>query len=263
MLLLDVYKIPIGVALGVTAGIIATSIVLSLLRSTDKNPNRRCRHEVSLHLRRWFRQLEPRVLASLNGPLLIAGGPGWTGMTYSASTAAAGAGRGHWHVLRPDSRAVAGGQHHAAVRVVARHPDRRHAGHVLYQSADHRAAVNALAWQIGQWVLPQRCCRPSEAMATLPLGDEPRPLMGPWAGRWPGLPLLGLGLALLAWLLVQALWLATPVYRWLCTYRRFVKADNRPFTAGIPAHGHDLNYRHLYYFWVVAREAALPRRRPG
>ena len=38
MLLLDVYKIPIGVALGVTAGIIATSIVLSLLRSTDKKP---------------------------------------------------------------------------------------------------------------------------------------------------------------------------------------------------------------------------------
>ncbi len=38
MLLLDVYKIPIDVALGVTAGIIATSIVLSLLRSTDKKP---------------------------------------------------------------------------------------------------------------------------------------------------------------------------------------------------------------------------------
>lgn len=38
MLLLDVYKIPIGVALGVTAGIIATSIVLSLMRSADKKP---------------------------------------------------------------------------------------------------------------------------------------------------------------------------------------------------------------------------------
>ncbi len=34
MLLLDVYKIPIGVALGVTAGIIAISIVASLLRSS-------------------------------------------------------------------------------------------------------------------------------------------------------------------------------------------------------------------------------------
>ncbi|MGE3349944.1 MAG: TerC family protein [Ramlibacter sp.] len=38
MLLLDVYKIPIGVALGVTAGIIGTSIMLSLMRSADKRP---------------------------------------------------------------------------------------------------------------------------------------------------------------------------------------------------------------------------------
>jgi tellurite resistance protein TerC len=38
MLLLDVYKIPIGVALGVTAGIIAASIVASLLRSSDHKP---------------------------------------------------------------------------------------------------------------------------------------------------------------------------------------------------------------------------------
>jgi tellurite resistance protein TerC len=38
MLLLDVYKIPIGVALGVTAGIIAASIIASLLRSSDHKP---------------------------------------------------------------------------------------------------------------------------------------------------------------------------------------------------------------------------------
>ena len=38
MLLLDVYKIPIGVALGVTAGIIATSIIASLLRSSGHKP---------------------------------------------------------------------------------------------------------------------------------------------------------------------------------------------------------------------------------
>jgi tellurite resistance protein TerC len=38
MLLLDVYKIPIGVALGVTAGIIATSIVASLLRPSQPKP---------------------------------------------------------------------------------------------------------------------------------------------------------------------------------------------------------------------------------
>jgi len=38
MLLLDVYKIPIGVALGVTAGIIAASIIASLLRSSGHKP---------------------------------------------------------------------------------------------------------------------------------------------------------------------------------------------------------------------------------
>ncbi len=38
MLLLDVYKIPIGVALGVTAGIIAASIIASLLRSSSHKP---------------------------------------------------------------------------------------------------------------------------------------------------------------------------------------------------------------------------------
>jgi hypothetical protein len=43
---------------------------------------------------------------------------------------------------------------------------------------------------------------------------------------WPlavGLPLLGLSLALLAWLVVQALWLA-PVYRRMRAYRLFVRS---------------------------------------
>ncbi len=178
-----------------------------------------------MHLRRWFRHLEPRVLASLNGPLLSRWRP-WLDQhevfNFNRNPLALGVAIGMFCGLIPGPLQIG-----ATLLLCAWWRGNLIAGAIatFYTNPLTIVPLYALAWQIGQWVLPGN--------HTLPTIGGPG--NGHWASDvlhwmqalgWPlaaGLPLLGLGLALLAWLLVQGFWLA-PVYRRLWARRRFIKS---------------------------------------
>lgn len=179
---------------------------------------------MSLHLKRWFRQLEPRVLATLSGPLLSKWRP-WLDrhevFNFSRNPLALGVAIGMFCGLIPGPLQVA-----STVLLCVWWRGNLIAGTLatFYTNPLTIVPIYAVAYQIGQWVLPGSHVLP-------PLGGHGD---GHWAMNlfhwvqamgWPlaaGLPLLGLGLALLAWLVVQGLWLA-PVYRRLRAYRQFAR----------------------------------------
>jgi uncharacterized protein (DUF2062 family) len=180
---------------------------------------------VSLQLRRWFRQLEPRVLASLNGPLLSRWRP-WLDrhdvFSFSRNPLALGVAIGMFCGLIPGPLQVAGT---ALLCVWWRGNVIAGALATVYTNPLTIVPLYALAFRIGQWVLPG-----NHVLPPLDGGGN-----GQWALNlahwvqamgWPlvvGLPILGLVLAVLAWLLIQALWLM-PLYQRLWRRRKFARA---------------------------------------
>ena len=160
-----------------------------------------------MRLRRWFRQLEPRVLASLNGSMLSRWLP-WLDQhqvfSFNRHPLALGVALGMFCGLIPGPLQILAT---ALLCVWWRANLIAGALATLYTNPLTIVPLYALAYQIGQWVLPGQQSLP-------PWGGNGdgqwAQHLGQWvqAMGWPlviGLPLLGLMLAVAAWLLVQAL----------------------------------------------------------
>ena len=169
-------------------------------------------------LRRWFRQLEPRVIASLKGPMFDRIKP-WLDQhdvfNFNRKPLALGVAIGMFCGLIPGPLQVLG----TAVlccwwrgNVIAG------AAATMYTNPLTIVPLYALAFKVGQWVLPGQYTLPPLPNMSLHNGQWMLE-MSNWvhALGWPlavGLPLLALSFALLAWILVHALWLAPVVARW-------------------------------------------------
>lgn len=176
---------------------------------------------MSLHLRRWLKGLEPRVLAQLDGPMMRRLRP-WVDrhdvLSFKRHPLALGVAIGMFCGLIPGPLQVAG-----TLLLCAWWRGNVVAGAVatFYTNPLTIVPLYAVAFELGQWVLPGSR---SLSMPPMPADGHWLRAMGEWMMSlgWPlavGLPLLGLSLAVLAWTLVQVAWLA-PVWRRLWLRRR-------------------------------------------
>jgi uncharacterized protein (DUF2062 family) len=179
-------------------------------------------------LRHWLRNLEPRVLAHMNGPLLQRMRP-WLDrrevFNFNRRPLALGVAIGMFCGLIPGPLQVP-----ATLAVCAWLRGNAIAGALAtcYTNPLTIVPLYLLAFQVGQWVLPGTQTLPPLPTMGHGAADWMQGLLA-WAQAmgWPllvGLPLLGGALALLAYGAMQALWLSPAIRRswriWQLAQRR-------------------------------------------
>lgn len=182
----------------------------------------------SFSLRRWFRRLEPRVLASLKGPMFDRLKP-WLDQhdvfNFNRRPLALGVAIGMFCGLIPGPLQVFGTLMLCAylrANVIAG------ALVTVYTNPITIVPLYLVAFQIGQTLLPgQHVMAPAPAFSWQ--GTEWMTQLAQWVQSmgWPvliGLPILALGLSLFSWFFTQALCLA-PVVKRLRRLRRYQESD--------------------------------------
>jgi uncharacterized protein (DUF2062 family) len=184
----------------------------------------------SFSLRRWFRRLEPRVLASLKGPLFDRIKP-WLDrrdvFNFNRRPLALGVAFGMFCGLIPGPLQVFG-----TLILCAYFRGNVIAGAVatVFTNPLTIVPLYLLAFQIGQYFLPgHHLLAPAPAFSWH--STEWMAQVSQWVQSmgWPlllGLPLLALSLSLLSWVIAQGLCLA-PVLKRLMRMRRYKSAAGR------------------------------------
>jgi uncharacterized protein len=167
---------------------------------------------------RWFRQLEPRVIASLKGPMFDRMKP-WLDshdvFNFNRKPLALGVAIGLFCGLIPGPLQVLGTLLLCAWwrgNIIAG------AAATVYTNPLTIVPLYVLAFEIGQMVLPGQYTMPPLPTFSIQ-STEWMTAISQWvqALGWPlavGLPVLAFVIAVTGWLLVQALWLAPVVRRW-------------------------------------------------